>query len=168
MNTLVSHLQAHPAAIILLQETHLSPTPLPFHLQQWKGTTILSADPHSPSSQAGVAILIKESPDLTLLSFSIHIPGRAISAHVRWNKTEIWILNVYAPADTGTNRSSFFSTLPNPPIDTLPFIGGDFNCLENPSLDKIGGNNSAGTLGILDLNIYGQPQSRRHLERSTP
>jgi len=131
---LVSLCRTLSPMVFLFQETHL-----PLISSIWRGPVFLSPHPESPTSKAGVMILVKDTPGLSILSSQVHTPGHSLSIHLRWMDEEFWVLNLYAPAEPGP-RLTFFQSL-TPPPPTLAdhcFIGGDFNCLPS-ALDRIGG-----------------------------
>jgi len=67
------------------------------------------------------------------------LQGRILTIKLLLFEHQYQIVNVYAPAGTDKRAQNeiFFDNL-YPYIDsTLPVvIGGDFNCVENPNLDK--------------------------------
>jgi len=139
LGSLVSNCRTLSPMVFLLQETHLPLSSLPLISSMWRGSVFLSPHPDSPTSKAGVMILVKDIPDLSVLGSEIHTPGHSLSIHVKWMDEEFWIWNIYAPAEPGP-RLAFFQSLSPPPPSLVAhcLIGGDFNCLPS-SLDRIGG-----------------------------
>ena len=74
------------------------------------------------------------------------------------NDTTVQVCNVYFPID-GTELYDFLDNLPTyvkggtPPSLT---ILGDWNCVENPQMDKFGGNPHRGTAGLASLRFLSQ------------
>ncbi|CAB4027658.1 Transposon TX1 uncharacterized 149 kDa [Paramuricea clavata] len=67
------------------------------------------------------------------------------------NDREINLICIYAPTDD-TQRRRFFETLGNITITTQYFIvAGDFNCIAELTLDKVGGNPARGLAGNEEL-----------------
>lgn len=133
LGLLVAALNRSPAHVLMLQEAHLPLTTFfPFLSRH---VPFLSPDPTSPTARAGVAFFVDR--DLQPKEFKEHVKGRVASLEVTWLGETYWILNVYAPNDPA-GRVSIFRDLPLPPISTHALVGGDFNCLEDPRVDKIG------------------------------
>jgi len=136
---LISLLQRLPYQVIFLQEVHLPNSSLPWLTQLWRGQVFLSPDPVSPTSKAGVMTLVKDHPDLSVLANTIHHPGQSLSIHIKWKDEELWLLNVYAPAEKNA-QPAFYNSLPKPPprLIDASLLAGDWNCVLS-SKDRIGG-----------------------------
>ena len=64
---------------------------------------------------------------------------------------ELNIINIYAPT-VPRERKDFLKTLCNFKTgDTNLILAGDFNCVEDPTFDKLGGNPANGTAGMDEL-----------------
>jgi len=121
--------------ILLLQETHIDPSLMPFLNKIYKGNIFASFDPVSPSSRNGVAILTTDK--IKVQEVKVLVEGRCMMITIEYESELLDIFNVYAPSDNcQANRARFFQSLPVP--SSRPCIwGGDFNCVENPLLDRI-------------------------------
>ena len=65
-------------------------------------------------------------------------------------------MNIYAP-NSPRGRKNFFDKLwQYKPGDDNLIVGGDFNCIEEPDLDKQGGNPVSGTSGVEELKQFVQ------------
>ena len=63
--------------------------------------------------------------------------GRLISINFDLEEHNILLTNIYTP-QTDTERRTFFASLPEFLTDHN-IIAGDFNCITDPRLDKLGG-----------------------------
>lgn len=122
--------------VIFLQETHSTQDNEAVWRKEWDGEIFLS---HKSSNSGGVGILF--SRDFTPISCDIDeiIEGRLLKIQAVFENVKITFFNVYAPT-LGTERAIFFNTL-NTAInncnnDGYFFLGGDFNCTVNASLDR--------------------------------
>jgi exonuclease III len=70
--------------------------------------------------------------------------GRLIKVDCTLSNTKFTLINVYCPNDH-TERKSFLENLVHQvPHGHYVILGGDFNCVDNPALDKIGGRDRVG------------------------
>ena len=73
--------------------------------------------------------------------------GRAVSIRIIINDIEYNIALIYAP-NIPRGRKKFFNDLATHLTGTENLLlGGDFNCIGKPELDKQGGNPNSGTVG---------------------
>lgn len=132
-NKVLNYLNNIQADVCLLQETHLSYS---------KQNSLINANfIHSFSSpynskQRGVCILINKRIRFTHNTTITDPEGRFIIINISINNNPITIVCIYGP---NSDDSSFFHNLFSS-ISNLSFcpviIGGDFNTVINPSLDK--------------------------------
>ena len=129
------------ADIFLLQETHLFEVKQEPITKQWQalggGETFYS--PTTTINSGGTAIFFREHKGtLNVSRFGPSKDGRSILLDIGYHGFDMTILNVYAPND-GKERETFFTSL-YPWFCTkskaIPILGGDFNCVENPILDR--------------------------------
>ena len=88
----------------------------------------------------GVGILFPESfkGKIDLNSTSTDQEGRILSVMVEINDTTFQVCNVYCPTHS-SERSEFLDKLLSYIKGNIPLItGGDWNCVENPKMDKFG------------------------------
>ena len=70
--------------------------------------------------------------------------------------TTFEVCNVYCPTHN-TEHTEFLDNLPLYIKGSTPLIiGGDWNCVENPQMDKFGGNPCTGTSGLASLQFLMQ------------
>ena len=146
--------------IIFLQETHANATDAAAYARLWYRPSSWAPSP-TPAS-CGVAILlgksfaqdtplhdIVRSPDGRYIAVTINIaatgdPQRLLRLH-----------NLYAPASSGPERRTYFDEIYTNYIQLHHadehVLGGDFNCVDNVHLDKVGGNPNHGTDGAAQL-----------------
>ena len=83
--------------------------------------------------------------------------GRSLSVTVEINDTTVQVCNVYCPNDA-TELSEFLDSLPSyiKGGTSPPITGGDWNCVENPQMDKFGGNPHMGAASLASLRFFSQ------------
>ena len=131
---ILEHLNNLQADIVLLQETHTSKV----------GHNKLSSShfPHTyvasyNSKQRGVAILIGKKVHFTCNSTISDSEGRFIIINISTQNTELCIANIYGPnVDDPSFFHSFFTAL-SAYSDTTLIVGGDFNLVLNPEIDRL-------------------------------
>lgn len=117
----------------LLQETHLEDSE---HLKlkySWVGQAYFSS---FTTSSRGVAILIHKDLPFQVKKCMKDNYGRFVIINGVLHGKEITIMNLYCPPnyspDLLTKAFSEFAEVTSP----LALVGGDFNCLLNPQLDR--------------------------------
>lgn len=119
--------------VALLQETHsIDDFQTKIWDKQWGGETFWS---HGTNQARGVGILVEKNIEVIKNSFKTDDNGQLARIRIKWEEKTYSILNVYAP---NKNRHQFFDKLKNDWITATDNIimGGDFNCVENPGLDR--------------------------------
>ena len=102
----------------------------------------------------GTAILLRPNIDITVEQLNRDRDGRVIATKLIANDLEMNIMNIYAPT-LPEERKRFLRDLWRYRTgDTNMLLGGDFNCVENITMDKMGGNPLLGNVGILDLTAF--------------
>ena len=135
--TAFSYFLRHRLDIILLQETHWT---VDMEMQiklEWNGDVIFN---HGTNNARGVAILIHSRLDYTVIQTRGDNEGRVLNILLNLDGHALNIINIYAPQTDSANQT-FFSS----PVQFISqvddnIIGGDFNCIANVKLDKMGGN----------------------------
>ena len=137
------HLKSkYPGGIYLLQETHSTEdTELKWDLEWKRGLTYYS---HGTNDSCGVAVLI--SPELDISASLLHKDEDGRFSALKFttaNKAEYVICNVYAPTRDKVQKQLEFLIYLKESIAKLDpvnlIIGGDFNTVFDPKLDKQGG-----------------------------
>ena len=145
-SNVVDWLKTRKESIFFLQETYFSePADTTFLKTIWKGSLFSSfGGKHS----RGVTTLIKESLPTKKPKVTQDNCGRWVNVILDTEDSKLQLLNVYAPCPVG-ERAAFFQTLP-PHIrgGVATIIGGDFNCITNLFLDKLGGDSQAGSTAL--------------------
>ena len=140
--TIFRHLKKkYPSSIFLLQETHSSTDKEQMWRLDWNGDIYFS---HGTNNSCGVATLI--SPDLDLDIQILHRDdiGRflAIIIHTKEN-SEFAVYNIYAPVRSKVQEQlkllDFIKDIYNKTDVLHTIMGGDFNTVFNPEMDKQGG-----------------------------
>ena len=172
--TLFRALRASGADIVLLQETSCPDLrSAVFWGKQWNPDPLKSywtvhRDPVTQALAAGVAILISKKCDAVVDPASVvldNISGRFISLCFRLQGWSFLLVNVYAPNDAPA-RAQFFDSARERMLDVLPdpteadsevdpvtevIVGGDFNMVLDPALDRVGGAAGGGTGGSAEM-----------------
>ena len=134
--TAFSYFLRHRLDIILLQETHWTVDMEMEIKREWNGDVIFN---HGTNNARGVAILIHSRLDYSVTQTRGDNEGRVLNILLNLDGHVLNIINIYAP-QTDSARQTFFSSLVQfiSQVDEN-IIGGDFNCIANVKLDKIGG-----------------------------
>lgn len=172
--------------ISFLQETHHGPSDTWSRL--WSSTSVRSIFTSTSTQAVGVGIVLSNKfADIVSLWSCVDPNGRYIiwrlNATLYGRKLHLLLLSVYAPND-GPGRRRLFSSLVQHPnladlaLDDLTVImGGDFNCISDPNIDRIAtvsADSLSGTIGsdelaalcshlsIMDAYRHYFPLERRH------
>ena len=124
--------------VVFLQETHLSNVAERRAWEtQWPGKSLWSyGSPHS----RGVGILFNSKLDFQLTFFHHDNDGRLLVADIVVNKVKWRLINVYCPNRPASRDSFLESIAPWLNTSRALLVGGDFNFVDNLTLDKVGGN----------------------------
>ena len=137
--------------IILLQETYIfyCKRDTDIITKEWRGRHFWS---FGTCQSQGVGILFSESFQCRIDQNSTHTDreGRILSVSVEINYTAVQVCNIYCP-DNATEHSEFLDNLPSYIKGGAPYNRGDWNCVENPQMDKFGGNPHRCTAGLFPL-----------------
>eukprot|EP00965_Chrysotila_dentata_P127662 4221572-Pleurochrysis_carterae.AAC.1 len=82
---------------------------------------------------AGILVSNETYARLTKIRFRSHHSGGACTLSFTLSDLELRVVSVYAAAD-GKERSAFFNSVANM-IDSSTILSGDFNCVEDTTLD---------------------------------
>ena len=135
---LFNYMHQSSASIFFLQETHSTSSIEKQWKAEWGGSNIFFA--HGESNARGVCIIFKSAINVEVHKFEKDEFGRYLILEVTIDSVKIILCNIYAP-----NRDDpyFFELL----FEKLDYysednriIGGDFNLILDPSVDKRGGN----------------------------
>jgi len=126
------------AQIICLQETHSTALDEHKWAVEWGNPYALFHSNKTNDRSNGVAFLINY-PDISLTNWHGDQHGRVVTADFKASLRKLHITNIYAPQSgySKRERTLFFDSLysyvhsPHPTI-----LAGDFNCVENPALDR--------------------------------
>ncbi len=127
--------------VIFMQETHSTRTTETFWKNEWGGNCLVA---HGESNSRGVAILFRKGLPLRIVEKEADSNGRYIWAKVEIQGNCMGLLNIYAP-NSAAEQIIFYQQiidlLQDKQNNLLPImVGGDFNCVINPQIDKKGGN----------------------------
>ena len=130
--------------IIFLQETHCTSTDVLFWSKQWSNNlpSFFTTYNEGAGASRGCAILFN-TDKFKILSHVSDPQGRFVSVYCTYNSIFFDLLCVYAP-NSGPERRVLFESLTTRDTaahdaTTHYMVAGDFNCITDPSLDKVGG-----------------------------
>lgn len=164
--------------IAYLQETHLSDAEHKKLTKSWASQVFYSS--HISGRRRGVAILIHRSLQFCIDSSFKDKEGRYVLVNGTINGVWVSMLNVYAPND---NNPQFMKTIFDLVLEKaqgMLLIGGDFNCVLNPFVDKSPNSNvhpttmsrtlknSCEEFGFLDVWRFLHPRDRDYTFYSHP
>ena len=131
----------YPGGIYLLQETHSSVDVEQSWKLDWNGKLYFS---HGETDSCGVTTMISPDLDLDVLDVSKDEGGRFLALKIKMsNEEEFFLCNIYAPTRNKVQEQiKFLNHIKNTLCLSTPLnviIGGDFNTIFDPDLDKQGG-----------------------------
>jgi exonuclease III len=141
-NIIFKHLQRKSdCAVFLLQETHSLEADEDLWRQLWSGKMYFS---HGRSDSCGVLIMFSPGLNFDIKNIIKDDNGRFLAIHFDiWENEDILLGNVYAPTRNKVQEQIVFLESIKGMIAELDFIhlilGGDFNTVFDPKLDKMGG-----------------------------
>jgi exonuclease III len=140
--------------ITFLQEVHIS---CGSQIREWSqnfgGQCCWSL---GSSRSRGVGILFHPALDVKILNFRHDSEGRLISVNIEYCHQKYRLVNIYCPNEP-VERSNFLKDLHLSLQGASNLIlGGDFNFVENPKLDKVGGNPIFGCSGTKEISLLKQ------------
>ena len=134
--------------ITCLQETHGTNITTDDWTKEWGGKAHWNNGTHK---SRGTAILFNPAQTYSTSDIKTDREGRILSLMVKTEHFECNIMTIYAPV-IDKERKEFFKTLKRYVTRTRHIIlTGDFNCVENITNDKQGGNPSRGKAGVAEL-----------------
>jgi len=131
--------------ISLLQETHLyTETENKLCESQWPGKCFWS---NGHGRAKGVAILVKAHVNLVAENVHADTDGRLLVLDATLNGVKWRIINVYCPNDVHEREPFLESLAQYLSTSRVLLVGGDFNFVDNLTLDKVGGRSRDGNEG---------------------
>ena len=132
----------YPGGIYLLQETHGSDDIEQIWKNEWNGPLYFS---HGETDSCGVTTLVSPDIDLNVIETIKDEGGRFLALKIRNHNADDYLLcNVYAPTRNRVKEQIEFLNYVKDTFCLLNplniIMGGDFNTIFNPILDKQGGN----------------------------
>ena len=127
--------------IIFLQETHSNLQSEQKWKNEWRGIVHMS---HGTSNSRGCMIMFKRDLDVKILNVKCDVDGRYIIVNCEIMDDMFTLVNIYAP-NTEDKQVKFINDLENT-LTQLGYsseqnfiLGGDWNIVRDPSVDKQGG-----------------------------
>lgn len=122
--------------VMFVQETHTDVQNENAWKMEWEGEVIMS---HKTNISGGVAILLRKN--IIPVSFEVEnvVEGQLLKLRAEFENCIVVFINMYAPV-LGGERVFFLNKVRDAVENCKPeeylFIGGDFNCTENDSIDR--------------------------------
>lgn len=141
-----------PFDIYLIQETHLPDLNQGvIWEQQWGGRALWSP---GTNRSAGVGILFHPRCTVEITDSKLDSEGRVLAVKLKSATSTFQVANIYAP-NKPAEREVFFQSLWRTVFrNTDTIVGGDFNCVPSPLIDKWGGDDTLGDKGIPQLHDF--------------
>lgn len=132
-------------SILLLQETHFYNINNVLYFKSMFNTNQAYFS-FGTNQSRGVGIVFL-NPNIVIEKSYVDLDGRLVYTDIIYNAVQFRIINIYAP-NIPPERVAFLKDLyPHCLTSKHLIIGGDFNCIVNPNIDKIGGKVTYGTTG---------------------
>ena len=142
-------IKKHKYDVIFLQETHWTAELQTDILREWEGKILFNNFDSTPRS---TAILFHPNFIFKHHNNSCDSQGRTQQSLIEHADRKFNLVNIYAPR-TDTDRKNYFITIPAYISSTEEnILGGDFNCISDKKLDKLGGNPLARQTAMTILN----------------
>jgi len=144
-NRIFTLLKLKDPSIVLLQETHCTSLTMAKQWEkEWGGKCFWS---FGTARSKGVALLLNPKLNFNLEHFEYDTNGRLLVVDLKLNDARFRVLNVYAP-NKSVERREWLKQLGRWMSGNRNLvIGGDFNFVEDTSIDKVGGNAVYGDSG---------------------
>ena len=104
-----------------------------------------------PNNARGVGVYIKNSLNINIYKFTPDPFGRYIIIDFNLFEKDFRIINIYAPNNAPERKQFFIDLYPHFLTPKTIIFWGDFNCLQNTTIDKIGGNPHYGNVGWTEI-----------------
>lgn len=158
------YLRTLKSDIYLLQETHKKTENDEIEwTREWGGLGLWRRGKHR---SCGVGVLFRKGLDPNIITVKRDTEGRVIAVKVTVLETELNIVNVYAPNAPGTRKAFYTSLWSYVTNDTNMVLGGDFNCVPDTALDKLGGDPSNGAQGMKELLLFAKDHNLTDIWRA--
>ena len=136
-----NYLKKSKCDIAFLQETYSSKNEELKWTQEWGGTGLFV---HGTKHSKGVAILFRKSIDIDILSIKQDTQGRFLVLKCKINDEPFNLINIYAPNRENEQVKFVTDLLKVMALENINsidnnIIGGDWNVVQDSTLDKIGG-----------------------------
>lgn len=146
---LFNYLKVLECDIVFLQETHCDNIKLAKSWgNNWDGKCFWS---FGSNKSSGVAILVGKQIVERITSFDYDIDGRVIAVKMKFNDIVYQFVNIYAPNGL-KERKQFINDLYQWIEGDHIVLGGDFNFVEDLTIDKEGGSMNFGDCGKDEMN----------------
>uniref|UniRef100_A0A8C9XSY8 exodeoxyribonuclease III n=1 Tax=Sander lucioperca TaxID=283035 RepID=A0A8C9XSY8_SANLU len=128
-----AHIRTLKADICFLQETHIKKTAAKVLCPPWASHVFQS---NFSTKARGVAILIKKNTPFVHMQTISDDRGRYLLVKGELNSVPVTLINIYGPNfDDPIFFQNLFNTISNM-SNTNIILGGDFNCVLDPVLDR--------------------------------
>ena len=134
-----NYIKKHKIDMCFLQETHSTEADINTWKHQWGGHVEYS---HGTNLARGVMCLLNPSLDYNIIEVQQSDRGRWLLIRVEIQGTNFVLINIYAPNIQEQQLvfyTELFDLLSNIESNDYVMMGGDFNVIFNPLLDRKGG-----------------------------
>jgi exonuclease III len=134
--------------VLLLQETHVAKITTAREIEGKLHSKALWSFGTPTSRGTGILIFNK---DHIIHKFHLDLDGRLVYIDLTIEGFKFRIISVYVPTEESERRVFLNELYPFLTCQLPIIMGGDFNCIMNAKLDKIGGNPSRGLVGSKEI-----------------
>ena len=130
-------LKTNKSSISMLQETHTNNECEAKWEREWGGKAYFSGN---KGNKEGVCILLNENENFQVIKHTEIIVGRMQCLELKINEKCLMIVNVYGPNNDDVDFFEKLEAFVRDNEDQNIIIGGDFNTVMDPKIDKRNGN----------------------------
>ncbi len=144
----LEYLHRKSISCALIQETHLKQSDVArFQNKYYK----LAAFSSAQNKTKGVLILVNRKLNLTIEHLGSDEKGRFVFIRCKIYNNRLALVSIYGPNETDSAFLTQISKTLLEEIDCPLVVGGDFNAVINPALDKSQSDTTATELNLIDL-----------------
>ena len=126
--------------ICFIQEAHYTNDCKEIWAKDWGGEMYFSGN---DSRSMGVGFLFNDTLSINVISSTEIVEGRALALNININEKKLILVNVYGPNKDDVTFFQKIETFCNENENVI--LGGDFNVVIDPNIDKNGGNKNTHT-----------------------
>ena len=148
-STIFQQLKLESLDIVFLQETHVCDLKDAKKFEKnWGGKAFWS---FGTAHSSGVGILLNKTLNYKIDSFDFDTKGRLLVLDIQIHNATYRLINLYAPNNHAERKAFIRGLARNMVTKRSVILGGDFNFVENLTLDKRGGSTELGNVGAKEM-----------------